>query len=98
MCVSPRELVVETLELRFKKYPNIMPKEQLRGFGEPGRYEPFLGLPRVKRESFNTKIPCVTFNHRPSMGGMRKVLSQHKISESLEYWGKAEDLRKKLMG
>jgi hypothetical protein len=97
MCIAPRELIIDTLEKRFEKYPVILPREKLQGFGEPGRYEhTVLGLPRVKRESFQTEPCTITFNHRPSMGGMRKVLERHKRADSLPYWGNAKELRSRI--
>ena len=96
MCIAPRELLIDTLTKRFEKYPNILPKSELKGFGEPGRYEPILGLPRVKRESFKTEPCTITFNHRPSMGGIRKVLDRHPRKESLPYWGNAKELRSRI--
>ncbi len=100
MCIAPTKLLIETLLARFIKYPPIVPgvgmtPDQLNGFGEPGRYEWKLGLPTVKMEVFNQTIPTLTFNHRPSMGGVR-VRSQHEQMETeLPNWGKASDLWKR---
>ena len=94
MCVAPRELMVETLEKRFEKYPHslIREKGELIGFGEPGRSEAKLGLPEVKMEIFNTSIPTLVFNHRPSVGGVRRLLRKDTVKKELPYWGNANDL------
>lgn len=98
MCISPTDLMIETLELRFEKYPEILPREKLKGFSEPGRHEEYLGLPKVKRAGFQTKIPCLTWNHRPSQGGIRKVLKNHQTFETNEFWGNGKQLWRKVHG
>lgn len=98
MCVANRELMVETLELRFKKYPKILPREKLAGFSEPGRHEHYLGLPPVKREGFKTAIPCLTLNHRPSQGGVRRILPHQKTARFHEYWGDGIQLWREIHG
>ena len=98
MCVAPRDLMVETLELRFKKYSDFMDNAHCAGFSEPGRHEQYLGLPEVKRQGFKTKIPSLTWNHRPSQGGMRKVLPNHKTFLTHDYWGHGPTLWKKIHG
>lgn len=92
MCIAPTRLMIDTLEKRFEKYPRIMPREELVGFGEPGRSEFKLGLPPVDWEIFNTDQPTIVFNHRPSVGGVRKILPNDKILHELPHWGKAIDL------
>jgi len=98
MCIASRELMVETLEKRFEKYPDplIREKGELIGFGEPGRSEAKLGLPGVKMETFNTRIPTLVFNHRPSVGGVRKLLKRDTVKKELPYWGEANDLWKRM--
>lgn len=91
MCIAPTELMIDTLEKRFKKYPKPIERRKFRGFGEPGRYEHDLGLPPVKMETFRTKHPTVTFNHRPSLGGKRRLLKTDIIEQSIPLWGKAYD-------
>ena len=98
MCIAPRDLIIRVLEDRFAKYPTILPRAELRGFGEPGRYEKFLGLPPVNLERFRTKYPTITFNHRPSTGGVRKMLATDKIEKELPYWGNAKDLWERIHG
>lgn len=100
MCIANRDLLVEVLETRFKKYP-ADPYQKIKDlmyFGEPGRYEEELGLPVSKREHFMTELPALTFNHRPSLGGVRKLLKSDIVLEELPYWGKAVDLWKRIHG
>lgn len=88
-CIANRELMINTLETRFKKYntPLVM-----RHFGEPGRYELQIGLPFVKMEIVKTEQAILTFNHRTSIGGKRKHLPNDKFEKELPIWGNSEDL------
>lgn len=91
MCIASTELMVKTLEARFKKYPTK--PESMIGFGEPGRYDHRLGLDRPKTIAFRTQIPTLTFVHRPSMGGVRKVSWKIDIIENeIPYWGNGREL------
>lgn len=91
MCIAPTELMISTLEDRFKKYPNVLTREEMgiTGFGEPGKFEARMGLPIVKMETFMVDPPTLTFNHRPSVGGVRKVLHKDTMMKELKYWGPA---------
>lgn len=92
-CIAPTELMIWTLEERFNKYPV---KGSQIGWGEPGRYERKLGLTPVKAYSFLTDIPNLTFAHRGSLGGVRRVGPSDITKEELPYWGKAKDLWEKM--
>jgi hypothetical protein len=95
--ISPRELLIETLEKRFELYPtHVSEKKIIRNWGEPGRYEGNMGLPIVKLETFMTTLPVVTFNHRGSLMGMRRWNESDRIQESLEPWGYAKELREEM--
>ncbi len=97
MCIAPTELMVKTLETRFEKYPTK--PESLIGFGEPGRYDHRLGLERPKSDKFRTKIPTLTFVHKPSMGGVRRVMHKIDIVEKeIPYWGNAIELWNRIYG
>ena len=97
MCIAPTDLMIKTLEERFKKYP-ILPdgshlkRKNLVGFGEPGRCELKLGLPSVLMETFMTGTPTVTFSHKDGVGGIRKIMSSDVVVAEDPYWGKAADL------
>lgn len=99
-CIANTKLLVDTLELRFQKFPDFMPREKCSGFSEPGRHEHYLGLPIVKMQLFKTIIPTLTFNHRPSCGGMRKLMNYQKgtVTEVIEPWGRGKDLWETIHG
>jgi len=99
MCIASRDLMVETLKIRFKNYPTeLVDRADLVGFGEPGRSELKLDLPHVKMMTFETKHPTIVFNHRPSVGGVRKILRNDVIKKEIPKWGKAIDLWKNIYG
>ena len=94
-CIVARELMVSTLEARFAKFNEPITKtydDRLRGWGEPGRYEHYLKLPRVGIEFFETKEPILTLNHKKGLGGLRRPNGGDKIETRLEPWGEAKDL------
>lgn len=93
-CIANRELMVDTLETRYKKFPNFLceAKGELVGFGEPGRSEKRLGLPVVKLTTFETPTPVLVFDHRGSMGGVRKVSPTDHVETELKGWGSAISL------
>lgn len=99
-CIVATELLIDYLENRIKKYTReeYSHIKHVKYFGEPGRFEDKLGLPPVKLETFETEIPPLTFNHRPSYGGMRAILKTDITKDTLPYWGKAHDLWKRVHG
>lgn len=99
-CIAPTEILFNTLNERFTKYPEMPPPDTLSGrqrqaFGEPGRYENRIGLPVVKLNRFESVLPVVTFRHWAGLGGLRGMSSSDIIKEEIEYWGNAKDLWKK---
>lgn len=95
MCIASRELMIETLEKRFERFPRTLTPEEMGnigGFGEPGRFEHKYGLPTVKLEQFQTKIPTLVFNHRNNIGGVRKTRTRDAVQKGLQGWGRAIDL------
>ncbi len=102
-CIAPTELMIKTLEIRFAKFPPLpdgshLLRENLVAFGEPGRYEERRGLPRVNLETFTSNPVPLTFSHRKSVGGSRKILPRDTVMDSLPYWGRAEELWKYYYG
>jgi len=93
-CIAPRKLMIETLEKRFEKFPKLLDekKGELVGFAEPGRSERRLGLPIVKLTTFNSPTPVLVFDHKGSLGGVRKVKATDHIEKSLDGWGSAQEL------
>jgi hypothetical protein len=97
MCVASTEIMIKTLEARFAKYPE-QPVSQI-GFGEPGRYDHTIGLERPKSARFDTPTPTLTFVHRPSQGGVRRVFYKvDTIEPEIPYWGNAWELWLKFHG
>lgn len=94
--ICNRELLIDTLEERFAKYPSYISlgwKERL--FGEPGRKEHHLGLAPRKTATFWSTVPNIRFCHEDSIG----VLSQGKRKSSgpsqedyLPEWGEAKQV------
>lgn len=99
-CIAPRQLLIDTLEARFAKYPEPVPHDVAKktGWGEPGRYERNLGLPLVKLEHFRTAFPNVTFNHSESLMGRRRVNPDDQLTDTLEPWGPAQALWDRIHG
>jgi len=94
-CIAATELMIKTLEARFKKYPED-PKNGIP-WGEPGRVEHHYGLPKPPLFYFKTKIPIVTFNH--NYGLCRRRRSPEDIIQSdLEPWGNAVELWRRIHG
>jgi hypothetical protein len=92
-CIAPRELLIDTLETRFAKFPNPpTTRDELTGWGEPSRYEWYLKLPKVKGVEFRSSQPSVTFNIKGSLGGLRRVNESDETVDSLEPWGSATKL------
>jgi len=98
MCIAPRALLIETLEERFRKWPEPITDEVAKaaGWGEPGRYERNMGLTPRRREYFSTDQPCVTVNHRHGLMGVRKVQPTDTVVRTLEPWGDGAALWKRL--
>lgn len=98
-CICSRDLLVEALEERFEKFPKPMTeRRQYNGWGEPGRYDGNLGLTQRKLIYFKTEDPIVTFNHKPSLGGLRRTNPGDIIQENLEPWGNAKEVWKSIHG
>lgn len=100
-CIVARDLLVDTLRVRFAKHPKPPPgREAWEKFGEPGRCEAALGLPpvRMTRPWPPPDGRLVTVNHHDSLGGKRRVLSTDMIETSLPEWGDARKLWDDLHG
>lgn len=99
-CIAPRELLIETLEERFGKYPAEVPHAIAKrsGWGEPGRYEKNLKLTPRRLEYFRTQDPNVTFNHAASLMGRRRVNPTDLLVKELEPWGSGQALWDRVHG
>jgi hypothetical protein len=100
MCIAPRELLIDTLEERFAKYPEPVPHAVAKatGWGEPGRYEKNLGLTPRRMEYFDAPEPSVTFNHKHSLMGVRQWKETDNIVHELAPWGRADALWSRIHG
>jgi hypothetical protein len=101
MCIAPTEILVQTLCQRFAKFPRLLTREEMGavgGFGEPGRFEARHGLTPQPLVTFDTEIPSLTFNHRDSTGGVRRLMPSDVLCETLAPWGEVGSLWKTIHG
>jgi hypothetical protein len=92
-CIASTALMVEALRERFAKFPTpSTDRKQLNGWGEPGRYEENLGLPQRALLYFETSAPVVSFDHKPSLGGIRRRGAGDVIQDDLPPWGNGREL------
>ena len=95
--ISPRQLMIDALEERFKKYPKGMPIN-----GELGRsnIEGKLGVSIRKSITFLSEISVVRFDHDFGGDGSArrhtKRMGEVKAFD-IPYWHRAEDLRAKFI-
>lgn len=100
-CICSRELLIETLEEKFAKYPESPATTDIAkkaGWGEPGRYEKNLHLTPRKRAYFRTALPNITFNHSESLMGRRQVHADDPQCTELPHWGNADALWTRIHG
>jgi hypothetical protein len=100
MLIAPRELLLKNLEDRYAKYPtfeSIPPHIWEFYWGEPGRFDDHLGIPRPKSQKIECEIPSIMWSTPEALGflhlGTRKAHAKIQATED-PYWGKAEDLLK----
>lgn len=102
MGIFSRDLAIETLSERFEKHPQ--PPEDTTiaknaGWGEMGRYERNLGLaPRKIARSKWTERPCLTINHSVGLMGRRACRDDMPQCDTLEPWGNATELWRRIVG
>ena len=99
-CCVETELLIDTLETRLNSVPKQPNESAYRaaGWGEPGRYEGVLRLPKVNLEYRGTRVPILTFNHRSSLGGRRAMSDTDTYCEELAPWGSARELWRRFCG
>jgi hypothetical protein len=97
--IAPRQLAIDALEERFRKYPQGWPSKWIGELGKP-RTEKALGVTLRKSVEFNTTIPIVQFSHDY---GIEEIQRKHTKrmgwirAVEIPYWGRAEELRKKFI-
>jgi hypothetical protein len=98
--IAPRELLIEALEERFKKWPDGTPSK-LTGEVGRGRIERNLGISERKSEEKFGEVSLIQFNHdnasEQRQTNHRKRLGQIKAYD-LYHWGHAKELRKHYEG
>ena len=95
--IAPRELLIEALEERFRKWPQGTPENIT---GEVGRkmVEKNMGITIRKSEEVFSKVSLIQFNHDFSFEERQRT---HRKSYGpiraydIPHWGKASDLVKK---
>lgn len=101
--IAPRDMLVEAMEERFKRVDELLKqgkplKKILKHFGDPGRYENYLGVTVRKTDTFMCTSPSIVFTHEHAYGylnhGSKKRLGDLRINE-VPYWGRAEEVLKK---
>lgn len=91
-CIVSTKYLIDTLSPRFIKYPEE-PDNSFKYFQEPGRFD------KAKVEYFKTKIPVLTFNYFDALGGKAGSSTNPPIvTQFLEPWGDAWELKKKFWG
>jgi len=98
--IAERQMLIDAMEERFKRYDELIAagktEEQIiKYWGDPGRYEDYLGVTIRPLEEFTTSISNVVFSHEEAFGyesrGKRKKLGDPRAFD-IPYWGKAEDM------
>lgn len=101
--ISPRKMLIEAMEERFARLEEIKKEygkkeeEIIKYWGDPGRYEKYLGVTIRPTETFMSTCSSIVFSHEHAFGylsrGERKRLGDLRIIE-VPYWGRAEDVLK----
>lgn len=94
--LSYRELVIEALEERFKKWPKGTPDRITGELGRP-MVEHNLGVKERQVQEFETTVSIINFNHAHATDTLqlrqRKSLGEVRAYDT-PFWGKAADLVK----
>lgn len=100
--IAPRQLLIDNLEERFNKIPELLKSgwemaRILKYWGDPGRYDKYMGLEERKTYEFYSWTPSIVFSHEHAFGylnqGNRKKQGDLRIVEMVD-WGKASDILK----
>lgn len=99
-CIVNTKLLRKVLSERFEKYPiEPQPRRSQRHYWqEPGR-DDRLGFAKQNVQYFSTRIPLLTLNYYNALDGKKKSSTHEPAVETeIEFWGKAEVLKKRLWG
>ncbi len=97
--IAPRELMIEALEERFRKYPNGTPADCTGELGKP-RTDRLLKLTPRKIVEFWTTTPIIQFSHDYGTEPRQKTHKKRMAivrAYDIPYWGRSEDLVKHFM-
>lgn len=97
--IAPRELAIEALEERFKKYP-IDCNSKINGGGELGKswMEERMGVTLRKSVEFYTSDPIMYFQHVDSVDPLNRNHKKRMFrirAYEIPYWGRSEEIIKK---
>lgn len=93
--ICPTNALINNLSPRFEMYPT--PPNDLRHWGEPGKFDTEFGIPNAKVETFSTELPLATFEYRGSLNGKRKrfgLSNPNNYTNDLKPFGNAKKLRR----
>ena len=96
-CIAPRDYLASALCARFAKYPHPLTPPADTGWGEPGRKDDQIGLPKPNKEEVETRDPILTFNHRDGLG-RRHISHADRVVGTLAPWGPASALWTRIHG
>jgi len=99
--IAHRQMLIDALEERFNKLETlrkVKSEEQiLKHWGDPGRYENYLGFTVRETYEWYSWVPSIVFSHEHAFGylnqGKKKKMGDLRIIE-LADWGRAEDILK----
>jgi len=92
--ISPRQYLIDALEERFARVTELLKTkseaEIITVWGDPGRYERFLGVSPRKVEHFFSSAPSIVFTHENAFGylnhGSAKRLGNPRAYD-IPVWG-----------
>jgi len=96
--IAPRDMLVAAMEERFKRLEVLKAegrKEEniIKFWGDPGRYEDYLGVTIRQTQEFNSSVPNIVYSHEDAYGfisrGKRKALGNPR-AYVIPDWGKAD--------
>lgn len=97
--IAPRDYLVEALEERYARV-EVLKKTKaveriIQFWGDPGRYERFLGVKERATKHFFSSVPSIVFSHDSAYGYLRQQ-NKKKLGNPKAYdipvWGKASDI------
>ena len=99
--IAPRQYLIDALEERFARVRELLKTkseaEIITVWGDPGRYERFLGVSPRKVEHFFSSVPSIVFTHENAFGylnhGSAKRLGNPRAFD-IPYWNKVSDIMK----